>query len=131
MPPSDTKAGRPKTRLTRTFATRTPGTPRSSKSISTPTVVPYETLVRVFFENHDPTTKNRQGPDIGDQYRSAIFFHSPEQKAVAEKVKSELDAAGRFRRPIVTEVVPAQTFYRGEEYHQRYLEKHGRVSCHI
>ena len=96
-----------------------------------PTQVGFETLVRAFFDNHDPTTKNRQGPDVGEQYRSAIFYHSPEQRATGEKIKAELDAAGKFRRPIVTEITPALTFYRAEEYHQRYLEKHGIRSCHI
>jgi peptide-methionine (S)-S-oxide reductase len=96
-----------------------------------PTKVSYETLVKEFFELHDPTTLNRQGPDWGAQYRSAIFFHSPEQEATAKKVIAELTAAKRFSRPIVTEVVPAQTFWRAEEYHQKYLEKRGAVSCHI
>jgi peptide-methionine (S)-S-oxide reductase len=96
-----------------------------------PAKVSYETLVRAFFELHDPTTLNRQGPDYGHQYRSAIFFHSPEQEATAKKVIEELSAAKRFARPIVTEVVPAQTFWRAEEYHQKYLEKRGAVSCHI
>jgi peptide-methionine (S)-S-oxide reductase len=96
-----------------------------------PSQVSYETLVRAFFANHDPTTKNRQGPDVGTQYRSAIFTHSPEQKEVATRVLQELDASGTFRRPIVTEIVPAQTFYRAEEYHQQYLEKRGLTSCHI
>ena len=96
-----------------------------------PTQVGFETLVRAFFDNHDPTTKNRQGPDVGEQYRSAIFHHSPEQRVTGETIKAELDTAGKFRRPIVTEITPAQTFYRAEEYHQRYLEKHGIRSCHI
>ncbi len=90
-----------------------------------------ETLVRTFFANHNPTTRNRQGPDVGSQYRSAIFFHSPEQKAAATQIKAELEAGGTFSRPIVTEIVPAQTFYRAEEYHQRYLEKRGLASCHL
>jgi peptide-methionine (S)-S-oxide reductase len=96
-----------------------------------PAKVSYETIVKAFFELHDPTTLNRQGPDWGHQYRSAIFFHSPEQEATAKKVIEELTAAKRFSRPIVTEVVPAQTFWRAEEYHQKYLEKRGAVSCHI
>jgi peptide-methionine (S)-S-oxide reductase len=96
-----------------------------------PTRVSYETIVRAFFELHDPTTLNRQGPDRGAQYRSVIFFHSPEQEATAKKVIEELTAAKRFSKPIVTEVVPAQTFWRAEEYHQKYLEKRGVVSCHI
>jgi peptide-methionine (S)-S-oxide reductase len=96
-----------------------------------PARVSYETIVKAFFELHDPTTLNRQGPDYGHQYRSAIFFHSPEQEATAKKVIDELTAAKRFRNPIVTEVVPAKTFWRAEEYHQKYLEKRGAVSCHI
>ena len=96
-----------------------------------PALVSYETLVHQFFALHDPTQLNRQGPDWGAQYRSAIFFHSPEQQAVAQKVIEELSAAKRFSRPIVTQVVPAETFWRAEEYHQKYLEKRGAVSCHI
>jgi peptide-methionine (S)-S-oxide reductase len=74
---------------------------------------------------------NRQGPDHGTQYRTAIFFHSPEQEAAAKKAKQELQATGKFRAPIATEITPAGTFYRAEEYHQRYLEKRGAASCHI
>ena len=96
-----------------------------------PEKVSYEKLLTIFFENHDPTTLNRQGPDHGSQYRSAIFYHSPEQKETSEKVKAALDAQGVFKRPIVTEIVPAQTFYRAEEYHQQYLEKRGLSTCHI
>ena len=96
-----------------------------------PARVSYETIVRAFFELHDPTTLNRQGPDWGAQYRSALFFHTPEQEATAKKVIEDLTAAKRFSKPIVTEVVPAQTFWRAEEYHQKYLEKRGAVSCHI
>lgn len=94
-----------------------------------PERVPYERLLDVFFENHDPTQLNRQGPDVGTQYRSAIFVHSPEQEAVARRVVSE--RAPKYRRSIVTEVVPAATFWRAEEYHQQYLEKRGLSSCHI
>ncbi len=96
-----------------------------------PSRVSYETIVKAFFELHDPTTLNRQGPDYGHQYRSAIFFHSPEQEQVARQVIEQLTAAKRFSRPIVTEVVPAKTFWRAEDYHQKYLEKRGAVSCHI
>ena len=96
-----------------------------------PAQVSYETLLNVFWENHNPTTLNSQGPDFGSQYRSAIFFHSPEQKAIAEASKSAWDKSGRFRRPIVTEIVPAQTFYVAEDYHQQYLEKRGLSHCHI
>ncbi len=96
-----------------------------------PEAVSYEDLLRVFWENHDPTTLNRQGPDVGEQYRSAIFYQSEEQRAAAEASKSALEREGRYRRPIVTEITPAGTFYRAEEYHQQYLEKRGLSSCHI
>jgi peptide-methionine (S)-S-oxide reductase len=89
----------------------------------------YDQLLEVFWGKHDPTQLNRQGWDIGDQYRSVIFVHDEEQRAAAERSKSELDASGRYKRPIVTAIEPAQTFYRAEEYHQRYLEKMGRASC--
>jgi peptide-methionine (S)-S-oxide reductase len=96
-----------------------------------PAQVSYETLLQKFFSLHDPTQLNRQGPDWGAQYRSAVFFHSDEQQATAAKVIQELTTQKRFSRPIVTQVVPAQTFWRAEEYHQKYLEKRGAVSCHI
>jgi peptide-methionine (S)-S-oxide reductase len=96
-----------------------------------PARVSYSELVRVFFENHDPTTPNRQGPDVGDQYRSAIFYHSPEQEADARQVVASLESSHRFPRAIVTQVVPAVVFYPAEEYHQRYLEKRGLATCHI
>ena len=96
-----------------------------------PTQVSYEDLLMVFWTNHDPTTKNRQGPDIGEQYRSAIFFHSPEQEAAATASKERLEAEGRFRRPVVTEITPASEFYVAEDYHQQYLEKRGLSTCHI
>ena len=93
--------------------------------------VPYQTLVEAFFKMHDPTQVNRQGPDYGTQYRSAIFFHSPEQEQVARAAKAALDAAGELRRPVATVIEPAQTFYRAEEYHQQYLAKRGVRHCHI
>jgi peptide-methionine (S)-S-oxide reductase len=96
-----------------------------------PARVTYERLLDVFWGNHDPTTLNRQGPDVGSQYRSAIFFHSPEQKATAEASRAKLGASGRYKRPVVTEIVPATTFWRAEEYHQRYLEKRGLASCKV
>jgi len=96
-----------------------------------PDEVTYDRLLEVFWENHDPTTLNRQGPDVGTQYRSAIFYHTPEQKAAAESSKSRLEASGKFRKPIVTEITAASTFYPAEDYHQRYLEKRGLASCHI
>lgn len=91
----------------------------------------YEALLRFFFKIHDPTTVNRQGNDRGSQYRSAIFYLTPEQKAVAEKVKSEVDASHKWPAPIVTEITAASTFYPAEEYHQDYLQKHpGGYTCH-
>jgi peptide-methionine (S)-S-oxide reductase len=94
-----------------------------------PAKVSYEELVRLFFQLHDPTQLNRQGPDYGTQYRSAIFFHSAEQKATAERVKQEMQSL--IRGKIVTVIEPSQTFYRAEEYHQKYLEKRGLKQCHI
>jgi peptide-methionine (S)-S-oxide reductase len=94
-----------------------------------PQVISYGKLLDVFWDNHDPTTLNRQGPDWGTQYRSAIFYHSPEQKAEAERSKAAAQA--RFSKPIVTEIVPAPTFWEAEEYHQQYLEKRGLANCHI
>lgn len=88
-------------------------------------IIDYETLVRKFFELHNPTTKNRQGMDIGSQYRSAIFYHNEQQRQIAENVKQELDQSRRLRRKIVTEIVPAGSFYVAENYHQRYYAKHG------
>lgn len=96
-----------------------------------PSVVSYGELVNVFFENHDPTQVNRQGPDWGTQYRTVIFYHSPEQKKIAEAAKDALNKSGKFKRPIATAIVEASTFYRAEEYHQKYLEKHGLSTCHI
>jgi peptide-methionine (S)-S-oxide reductase len=96
-----------------------------------PAQVSYEKLLDTFWANHDPTTRNRQGPDVGSQYRSVVFYHSPEQKAAAEAKKAELEASGKFRRPIVTEIEAAPAFYRAEEYHQQYLRKHGRTHCAI
>ena len=90
-----------------------------------PSEVSYEDLLEVFWSVHDPTTLNRQGPDVGAQYRSAIFFHSPEQQAAARVSRDKLEDSGRYRNPIVTEIAPASAFYRAEEHHQRYLEKRG------
>ena len=89
-----------------------------------PEKITYKALVSAFFELHNPTTRNRQGFDIGDQYRSAIFYHSPDQQQTAEQIKNELNKSGKFRRQIITEIVPASTFYKAEDYHQRYYEKH-------
>lgn len=96
-----------------------------------PAHVSYDQLLNIFWANHDPTQLNRQGPDFGTQYRTVIFYHSPEQKQTAEESKAALDKSGRFRKPVVTEIVPAQTFYRAEEYHQQYLAKRGLAHCHI
>ena len=96
-----------------------------------PAKVSYEQLLNVFWENHDPTQLNSQGPDYGTQYRSVIFTHSPQQQAAAEASKAQLEASGRFRRPVVTQILPAAPFYRAEEYHQQYLEKRGRTHCHL
>jgi len=97
-----------------------------------PEKVSYGQLLDAFFQLHDPTTLNRQGPDWGTQYRSAIFYHSPEQQATAQAKIDALTAEGRFQpKRIVTQVVPAETFWRAEDYHQRYLEKRGIASCHI
>lgn len=96
-----------------------------------PAKVAYDELLRVFWENHVPTQLNRQGPDWGKQYRSAIFFHSPEQEAAANASKQALEDSGQYRKPIATQIVPATTFYQAEDYHQQYLEKRGLATCHI
>jgi peptide-methionine (S)-S-oxide reductase len=96
-----------------------------------PAKVAYSDLLKVFWENHDPTQVNRQGPDWGSQYRSAIFFHSPEQQKEALASKESLEKAHRFPKPIATQIVPAVKFYPAEEYHQQYLEKRGLASCHV
>lgn len=96
-----------------------------------PARISYAELLEAFWSCHDPTTLNRQGPDVGDQYRSAIFYHTPEQETAARTSKERLEAAGRFRRPIVTALEPAATFWRAEEYHQRYLEKRGAAACRV
>jgi peptide-methionine (S)-S-oxide reductase len=96
-----------------------------------PDRVSYDDLLNVFWTSHDPTTLNRQGPDVGTQYRSAIFYHDETQRQAAVASKEALSKSGRFPRPIVTEITPTSTFYRAEEYHQRYLEKRGLASCHV
>lgn len=96
-----------------------------------PTRVSYQQLLDVFFSSHDPTQLNRQGPDHGEQYRSVIFYHSAEQQQAAVATVARLNAEHKFPRPIVTQIVPAQTFWVAEEYHQKYLEKRGVASCHI
>lgn len=92
-----------------------------------PSRVSYEELLQLFWDNHDPTTVNRQGPDVGTQYRSAIFFHTPEQQALATASKDRLQSSGAYEKEIVTEIVPASMFYLAEDYHQQYLEKQGLV----
>ena len=94
-----------------------------------PAQIAYEDLLDVFWKCHDPTTLDRQGPDVGAQYRSAVFFHTPEQEAIV--LVSKEKAQDRFKRPIVTEITPASAFYRAEEYHQQYLENRGQASCHL
>jgi peptide-methionine (S)-S-oxide reductase len=94
-----------------------------------PAKVTYEQLLEVFWSVHDPTQVNRQGPDVGSQYRSAIFHHGPEQEAAATASRDALAASGRFRKPIATEITPASTFHRAEEYHQQYIAKGGHAAC--
>jgi len=96
-----------------------------------PLQVSYDQLLDVFWSNHNPTTLNRQGPDVGTQYRSVIFYHSPEQKLAAEASKETIDKSGRFRQPVVTQIESAPRFWRAEEYHQRYLERRGQTHCAI
>ena len=96
-----------------------------------PAKVTFPELLNAFWTMHDPTQLNRQGPDFGKQYRTAIFFHTPEQEAAAKAAVAALNASGKFKRPIATEIAPAGKFYRAEEYHQKYLEKRGAASCHF
>jgi peptide-methionine (S)-S-oxide reductase len=96
-----------------------------------PAKVSYDQLLDVFWASHDPTQVNRQGPDVGTQYRTVIFFHTPEQEQAARASKSKLEAAGRFRRPIATQIEPAPDFFRAEDYHQQYLAKRGLRHCNI
>jgi peptide-methionine (S)-S-oxide reductase len=96
-----------------------------------PEEVSYERILDVFWNSHNPTTLNRQGPDVGSQYRSAIFFANPGQQQLAEESKKRLEASGKFGKPVVTEISPAPVFHRAEEYHQQYLEKRGQSSCHL
>jgi peptide-methionine (S)-S-oxide reductase len=96
-----------------------------------PSKVSYQALLDIFWHAHDPTQVNRQGPDIGEQYRSAIFFHSPEQEAAARASKQALEASHAFRRPIATVIEPAGPFYEAEDYHQQYLEKRGLAHCNL
>lgn len=95
-----------------------------------PQKISYNKLLEVFWTNHNPTTPNRQGPDFGTQYRSVIFYHSEEQKKIAEESKAELEKNGKYKNKIVTQIVPAKTFFKAEEYHQQYLKKKGLLQCH-
>ena len=96
-----------------------------------PSKIKYEQILDVFWNAHDPTQVNRQGPDVGTQYRSVIFFHTPEQEQAARASKTKLETSGRFRRAIATQIEPASTFYRAEDYHQQYLAKRGLRHCHV
>lgn len=96
-----------------------------------PARIRYEDLLEVFWQIHDPTQVNRQGPDVGTQYRSVIFFHTPEQEAAARASKERVEKSGLYRRPLATQIVPAAEFWRAEEYHQQYLEKRGLAPCAI
>lgn len=96
-----------------------------------PEIISYETLIDVFFDNHNPTQLNRQGPDVGTQYRSAIFYESQDQQAIGKAKIEELSASGRFSKPIVTSLEPASDYWLAEDYHQKYLLKRGITSCHI
>jgi peptide-methionine (S)-S-oxide reductase len=90
-----------------------------------PNEISYDELLEIFWNNHDPTSLNRQGPDVGIQYRSSIFFHDESQKQTAQKSKEKLDSSGKFSKSIVTEIVPSPEFYKAEDYHQKYFQKHG------
>ncbi|MBI1746629.1 MAG: peptide-methionine (S)-S-oxide reductase MsrA [Acidobacteria bacterium] len=96
-----------------------------------PSLVSYEELLDIFWANHNPTTLNRQGPDVGIQYRSVIFYHNEKQKAAAMLSKERLQHSGKYKKDIVTEIAAASAFYRAEEYHQQYLEKRGQSTCRI
>ena len=96
-----------------------------------PSKTSYDQLLDLFWSIHDPTQLNRQGPDFGSQYRSVILFHTPEQEAAARALLAKLESSGRFKRKIVTQIVPAPEFWRAEEYHQQYFEKHGLKPCHL
>ncbi len=96
-----------------------------------PALISYEKLLEIFWTGHNPTTLNRQGPDVGDQYRSVIFFHGPEQEKAARASKAALEKSKRWKDPVVTEILPAPVFYRAEDYHQQYLSKRGLGSCHL
>ena len=109
--------------------TGTTGHAETVQVIYDPEKISYEKLLETFWNKHDPTTLNRQGPDMGSQYRSVIFYHNDKQKRLAIESKEKLDASGKYKRPIVTEIIPAPKFYPAEDYHQQYLEKRGRKFC--
>lgn len=109
---------------------KTTGHAEAVEVVYDPARTDFRTLAKLFFEIHDPTQKNRQGPDVGTQYRSAIFYHDPEQKRIAEQAMARLEQQGRFNRPIATEIAEAGPFYKAESYHQQYLEKRGLATCH-
>lgn len=109
--------------------TGTTGHAETVQVVFDPSKVSYEKLLETFWNKHDPTTVNRQGPDIGEQYRSIIFYHNDKQKELAVESKEKLEASGKYNRPIVTEIIPAPKFYPAEDYHQQYLEKRGRKFC--
>ncbi len=96
-----------------------------------PLEISYKELLEAFWGMHDPTTMNRQGPDVGEQYRSAIFFHNADQQELAQMLRERLNQSGKFKNPLVTEITQARTFYKAEEYHQRYFEKNVGAACHI
>jgi len=108
------------------------GHAESVRIVFDPAAISYEEILRFFFRMHDPTQLNRQMNDIGTQYRSAIFFHSEEQKATAERVRAEVDASGKWPRPVATQIVPATAWYDAEDYHQDYLKKNPwGYNCHF
>ncbi len=96
-----------------------------------PAEVSYDQLLNIFWKSHNPTQLNRQGPDVGTQYRSAIFYHTEAQKEAAETSKAALNSSGKYKAPVVTEISPARAFYKAEDYHQQYLEKRGLATCHL
>jgi methionine-S-sulfoxide reductase len=109
----------------------TTGHAEATRVVFDPQKVSYETLLKQFFQMHDPTQLNRQGPDIGDNYRSAIFYKDAKQKAAAQKIIDELNTSGKYKKPIVTTLEPADKWWPAEEYHQKYTQKTGFGACHI
>ena len=111
--------------------TNTTGHAEVAQIMYNPTEVTYENLLETFWKIHDPTQLNKQGPDIGTQYRSVIFYHNEQQRNLAENTKKKLQQSQKFSKPIVTEITKAKEFYEAEEYHQKYCEKHGVPACKI